>query len=121
MEEYRMFSNAKPVKSMRELSLGFSTEADKWFNCDRIYGDVDKAELLWRLGIEGEWDKWNPKLREKVLAEEDGKSRFFGQVPIGGFVCRLPSGGEDGDNLVRGNARARGLLLLRERADHLLR
>ena len=115
-EEYRLHD--KPVRSMRELSLGFSRRADAQFDTQRFYGNVDKAELLWRLGIKGFWDMWEPHLQKASLMKP---SKFFGKVPIQGSVCRLPSGigGLDGNNLERGHARAEGLRRLIAVMDNL--
>jgi len=88
-----------------EPQLLFGKEHDKLFNEDMEYGNCDKVELLYKLGIRGIWDGFNPNLR-KVCA----KSKYFGAVKRAGWVIRLPSGviAADVDNSARGRLRSEG-------------
>jgi hypothetical protein len=115
LTEKYVFGGGRSIIGPREMSLGFSRIADVRFDPCRCYGEVDKAELLWRLGIRGAWDMWNPEIRVRSLKRP---SRFSGKVPIGGAVCRLPAGnqGVEGTNHVRGAARRAGMLNLLRRA-----
>ena len=106
-EEYK-FSGGQTVVSTRECSLVFTRNADACFNEGLTYADVDKVELLWRLGIPGVWERWEHAKQSRALQT---KSSFYGQVKHAGFVCRLPSGDAEGDfdNMTRGQHRAKGL------------
>jgi hypothetical protein len=106
-------------REMREVTLGFSRRADMRFDERRRYGQVDKAELLWRLGIKGMWDLWEPHIKRESMKHT---SVYFKQVQIVGAVCRLPAGSRatEGDNHVRGAARRYGLARLLKSADRIL-
>jgi hypothetical protein len=113
-EEYH-FGEGRTIVGLRETSLAFTSKADVRFNEDLVYGQVDKVELMWRLGIPGPWDSWEPHIRAQALGN---LSKHAGSVKIAGSVVRLPSYSEgDGTNLVRGSTRRYGLQLLVIRAD----
>jgi len=77
------------------------------FNPDLEYGRVDKAELLFRLGIEGIWTRWIGAAVDKIPS----RIKLEHKPLPAGFVCRLPSGNVESDtnNQARGAARAEGL------------
>ena len=91
-----------------EFQLIFTRHADCFFDDDLVYGNEDKVELLYRLGIPGLWDHWNPYLYELATKKQ---STFYGEVKNSSFVCRLPSGNPeaDADNQLRGKLRKQGL------------
>ena len=93
---------------MTELQLAFTKHHDKEFNEDCMYGNADKVELLYRLGLLGLWDHWAPELRKKAVQDP---SKFYGEVKLIGYICILPSGNPEGDrhNLLRGSQRSQGL------------
>lgn len=101
------------VIASSEPQLVFTPQSDQFFDEKLIYGNFDKVELLWRLGISGIWDRWSKRTRQKALWR---KSEWFGTIKRGGFVCRLPSGVNEADsnNRTRGNLRNRGLETLVE-------
>ena len=114
-EEYRLSENEKVI-SLRECSIAFTKKHDCAFNDRLVYGQVDKAELMWRLGIPGAWDRWSPDLRDAALAKP---SKFYNRTRVCGHVIRLPSGDDSGDqdNLVRGSHRGEGIQRLLEAAN----
>lgn len=95
---------------LTELQLAVTKHADKKFNEDLLYGRADKVELLYRLGLLGLWDHWEPGLRKEAVKSP---SKFFGKVKVvlPGYVCRLPSGNTiaDHDNQIRGQHRMEGM------------
>lgn len=93
---------------LTEFQLAFTQHSDCLFDESLPYGREDKVELLYRLGIPGLWDHWNPKLYKDAEAI---KSKFSGKVNNASFVCRLPSGNiaGDKDNELRGQQRKQGL------------
>jgi len=93
---------------LTEFQLAFTQHADCLFDEALPYGREDKVELLYRLGIPGLWDHWNPKLYKDAKAK---KSKFSGVVNNASFVCRLPSGNAAGDkdNELRGEQRRQGV------------
>ncbi len=96
---------------LTELQLAFTPYADKRFNPELMYGKADKVELLYRLGLLGLWDRWEPELRAEVCKDP---SEFYGEVKKVGFVSRLPSGNAEADhnNQLRGAMRAAGIYTL---------
>ena len=117
-EEYR-FASGFTVMGLRELTIAFGEGHDVEFREDLTYGQVDKVEVLWRLGVPGPWDKWNPSIQVEAL---QNKSKHYGRCKLAGWVARLPSGNPEGDcdNLVRGRQRAEGLEKLVAQADDLV-
>ncbi len=101
------FGEASAV-GLTEFQLAVTKHADCFFDETLVYGREDKVELLYRLGISGLWDHWNPALYEKAATK---KSKFAGAVNNASFVCRLPSGNiaGDKDNELRGMQRKQGL------------
>ena len=107
-----LYSNYKFGKvsatGLTEFQLAFTKHADCFFNESLAYGREDKVELLYRLGIPGLWDHWNPGLYQESNTK---KSKFSGLVNNASFVCRLPSGNlaGDRDNELRGAQRKQGI------------
>jgi len=100
----------RAVYGMREPQLAFTKHADRTFNETLPYGRVDKVELLWKLGIAGAWDNWEPQIRKLALKEA---SKWWGTVPMCGWCIRLPAHSlRDGDILDRGHARSLALSAL---------
>jgi len=116
-EIYRRPNGAQLV-GPTEPQVAFGQRADIRFDTNRNYGTVDKAELLWRLGIPGPWDYWEPRVRQQSLQHP---SEYSGESMAAGWVARLPSGNPeaDGDSLKRGAARAAGVKNLLKRAAHV--
>jgi hypothetical protein len=102
------FDGGEKIIASTEPQLIFTKLSDCFFNESLIYGESDKTELLWRLGINGAWDYWDPSLREIALKNV---SLYFGDIKSAGYVCRLPSGNEkaDTDIIVRGIDRKQGI------------
>jgi len=102
------------VVSSREPYLIFKDGCEDRFDESLTYGKADKAELLYRLGVPGFWDRWEPLLRSEALRKP---SPNFGTVTLGGYAVRLPSythGGGGGNNRQRGADRKKGLQLFVE-------
>jgi len=98
-----------------EPQIAFCEGSDIMFDDTREYGQCDKAEVLWRLGVPGPWDHWNPRDRREALKRP---SEHFGQVLQAGWVFRLPSGNAeaDFDNVARGESRKVGVRRLTDAA-----
>jgi hypothetical protein len=81
----------RPV-AREEPQIAFRADATLEFNEDYFYGRRPKVELLWRLGVPGEWDHWK-------LEPWDLPSPLFaaqaGQFSTVGWVARLDSGRPD--------------------------
>lgn len=103
---------------LTELQLAVTKYHDCKFNENLMYGKADKVELLYKLGLLGLWDRWEPKLREEAVKNA---SAFYGKVVMCGFVCRLPSGNHkaDHDNQIRGGQRAEGVKRLLAKVENL--
>jgi hypothetical protein len=74
---------------VEEPQLIFRMDANEEFNEDFWYGRRDKVELLWRLGIPGDWDYWKDEFwdsKRLPLAADAGQYAFAG------WVARLFSG-----------------------------
>jgi len=107
------FQRGYKVYGVREPYLAFRPFIDIRFKEDQIYGKADKAELLYRLGLAGVWDRFEPQLRDAAL---ERKSKFFGTVKMAGYCIRLPDHVLPGDesNKVRSQLRSKGLVALIE-------
>lgn len=114
IKENYVFSNSSVI-ALRELAIAFGPHYDLKYNENLIYGRLDKAELLIKLGVPGIWDRWEPVIRDKAL---ESPSKYYGQCKLGGYLCRLPSGDPDGDNnsLIRGSNRMQGVRNLIKKA-----
>lgn len=113
-EEYH-FNGGVSRLGLAEPYLGITALCDVKFNEELDYGQVDKVELLWKLGMHGPWDYWEPQIREQAW----GKSKYAGSVKIQGWVVRLPTHevGATDNNLKRGHARNLGKIQLVQRVD----
>jgi len=93
-----------------ELQLALTSHSDQRFDESLMYGSADKVEFLYRLGLHGLWDHWEPSLK---LAAMNKKSKFYDSVRVAlpGYVCRLPSGNCEADhnNECRGKQRWAGV------------
>ena len=116
-EEYQIGHDR--VIGLRELTVVFGHKADKYYDKRLVYGMVDKVDLLWKIGVPGIWDRWEPQLRGCALGNA---SEFFGNVKMAGWVARLPSGNSeaDADNSVRGLQRREGVDNLVADVDELI-
>jgi hypothetical protein len=117
-EEYR-HGRGRVVIAMRELAIAFGLKHDCMFDPSLKYGQADKVELLWRLGVAGIWDHWEPEIKANSMRK---LSEHFGRVKMAGWVARLPSGNQlaDEDNMERGKTRSAGVPLLVERVNGML-
>ena len=99
----------RKVYGMREPYLAFTPQIDIRFNENLIYGKVDKVELMWRLGMRGPWDWWEPAIREEACKTEN-LSKFAGSVKMQGYAIRLPNHTSDDclDARARGHTRLKG-------------
>jgi len=99
------------IGTISEPQIIFSHDSKDEFDEDFSYGYLSKAELLFRLGVPGEWDRWDPAVKEKSL---ERRSDDFGSFTVAGHVWRLPSGNEyaEKDLQQRGLDRDRGIALL---------
>jgi hypothetical protein len=111
-----------------EPQLIFRNDAKERFNTDFRYGRRPKVEMLWRLGVQGEWDKWPRVGLYEVYQPSELSSDFGDETPPAGWVARLFSGNaalEQATNAQSNTIRARGinrsegveLLLIRTQAN----
>lgn len=106
-EEYRY--DFKRRIGLREPGIVFGKEATCRFNETYLYGQRDKIELLWRLGVRGVWDDWATAADiEQLTTNTD----TYGEgVGIASWVFILPSGNAEADenNQLRSTRRTEGL------------
>jgi hypothetical protein len=106
-------------RATEEPQILFRRDADEIFNERFVYGRFSKAELLVRLGVPGNWDRWPSAPWE---AETAPASRDAGQFATVGWVARLGSGepelevGRFSFDL-RGEARGEAILAMLEGLD----
>lgn len=84
-----MCRDEKKGRFLTEPQIAFRFDTTDMYDEDCIYGKVSKVNMLWRLGVPGIWDQWQPELREKAL---QNKSVGFGMYIKAGYVIRLSSG-----------------------------
>lgn len=101
-----------------EPQLIFRHDSGEEFDEAFGYGQGDKADLLCRLGVPGEWDQWDVDGKLKDLSMKRGHKEF-GSFAIAGRVWRLPSGnaGAERNILQREKYRRRGIILLMNKID----
>jgi hypothetical protein len=84
-----VFSRGGHTKAEGEPQVMFHRDAALAFDESYPYGRRDKVELLWRLGVKGDWDRWHDDPwdlpRPNAIAARQ-------QVGTTGWVMRLPSG-----------------------------
>jgi hypothetical protein len=82
------------------------------------YGQASKLDLLYRLGVPGEWDKWDHRTKELSMKR---RSKEFGSFVTAGHVWRLPSGTEGAERNIRRREayRERGIVLLMNKIDNI--
>jgi hypothetical protein len=110
-----------PIRQPVEPQIGFTRTTDVSFDEALVYSKCPKAELLWRLGVAGPWDRWEIDLQRETR-ERNGSSKYFGDrrlIPDAGFVCRLTSGNQHADSSIghRSAVRRVGLEDLEKLAD----
>lgn len=117
-EEWRF--PGQRVIGITEPQVVFTRHSDVFFDESFSYPHLDKVQLIWRLGLAGVWDRWCGEDRKKAL---QSPSKFYNEIKMGGFVCRLPSGVPmaDENNQVRGQLRSDGLKLMVARATETVR
>jgi len=90
MLDNRPLLEGRPIpKPVEEPQIIFRADAAEQFNVEFHYGHRDKVELLWRLGVDGEWsgyedDPWDQQ-RSPVSVDA-------AHVGTAGWVARLFSG-----------------------------
>jgi hypothetical protein len=110
-----------PIRQPVEPQIGFTRTTDVRFDEGLVYSKCPKAELLWRLGVAGPWDRWETELQRDTRAR-NGSSKYFADrrlIPDAGFVCRLTSGNKHADSSIghRSAVRRAGLEDLEKVAD----
>lgn len=109
---------SKPsVKISTEPQLILGNHPQLRFNESLPYGRVDKVELLWKLGVRGAWDAWEPEIYRITPKNILGR-----HPPTASYVCRLSPAGQfrtDLDIVARSKGRrAARPVLLRTVAKH---
>jgi len=120
IREAYQFPGGQEVIAVREPMIAFTSNHDARFDPELPYGKCDKCELLFRLGVPGIWDRWEPGIKKRALTEKP-ISKFYTHVKMVSYNCRLPSGkGKlDADNLKREAARKTGMMNAVDAADRL--
>ncbi|MGD6833883.1 hypothetical protein ACQCT5_17050 [Sutcliffiella halmapala] len=83
-----LFKNIKP-KAVDEPQIIFRKDSNEEFNEEFYYGRRDKVELLWRLGVPGNWNRWKDDPWDRNRLPLSKESRQFDKA---GWVARLSSG-----------------------------
>jgi len=99
----------KIIQAPTEPQIVFHSSSGDEFDENRGHDCADKAELLWRLGVPGIWDKWGlDKQKDESLKH---RSAEFGKFDMAGYVIRLPSGNRraDKNNVLRNINRLQGI------------
>jgi len=116
--EFRV--GGKLVKGPAEPQVVFGMQHDVVFNEKLPYAMVDKVELLWRIGLRGQWDAWEPHVR---VDAEKRPSKFYGQTKVGSVICRLGANTSDVqqeyDNQKRGRIRHAAMQAFVQQVNHL--
>lgn len=81
-------ANFRPPAS-EEPQIVFRRDSLLEFNPDYYYGHRPKVELLWRLGVSGQWDSWPVMPWDFPCPAYTEEAGAYGQA---GWVARLPSG-----------------------------
>lgn len=104
--------------SLCEPQIVFRNDSKDEFDEAFGYGQ-DKVDLLFRLGVPGEWDHWDESARKQKEQSLKKRSKEFGDFITAGRVWRLPSGNEGAErNSLRREAfRKRGVILLMSKID----
>lgn len=100
-----------------EPQLAFRSDSTALFDERLRYGNLNKVELLKRLGVPGIWDTW-PGTPWEQFDNDAGSER--GRYCLAGFLHRLPSGAPSGteqDNTTRWVARFKGVSSLSRQLD----
>lgn len=118
--ETTYFSGKREIKSPGEPQMTFGPDYDAVFNENLPYALVDKVELLWRIGLRGRWDDWEPHIRKQA---ETKKSKHYGKCRSAGVICRAGANTkelqQEQDNRIRGKRRHEGILNLVKFVDDL--
>lgn len=89
-----------------EPQLVFRRDAEEEFNEEFPYGRRPKVELLWRLGISGDWDSWPDDAWDLPRPRRCKRS---GLVEEAGWVARLFSGMADLETTTKSSLVGRGV------------
>ena len=122
IREAYQFPGGREVVGVREPMIAFTTNHDARFDPELVYGKCDKCELLFRLGVPGIWDRWEPQIKKRALTEKP-ISKHYTHSKMVAYNVRLPSGkGKlDHHNLKRGQARKEGMMKAVDLADKIHR
>ena len=60
--------NEQKIIGTNEFQIVFGKNAKLRYNESMSYGECDRADLLWRLGIPGVWDRYDPRKRAEILS-----------------------------------------------------
>lgn len=121
IREAYQFPGGQEVIGIREPMVAFTQNHDARFDPELVYGKCDKCELLFRLGVPGIWDRWEPAIKKRALTEKP-ISKFYTHVKMVSYNVRLPSGKGtlDHHNLKRGQARKEGMMKAVDLADEIV-
>ncbi len=72
-----------------EPQVIFRKDCGLTFNEDYFYGRRPKVELLWRLGVPGDWDQWKIEPWDLSCPKYSSKAELYA---LSGWVARLNSG-----------------------------
>ncbi len=109
-------------EAAEEPQIVFRRDAKEEFDEAVPYGRRPKVELLWRLGVPGDWDRWYDDAWDLPRAEPSAEAHQFAQA---GWVARLASGRPDLETasksslIGRGQARVEAIIATLGHADEL--
>jgi Alginate lyase len=121
VDNLALLDTALKPEAAEEPQLIFRNDAALSFDERFPYGRRPKVELLWRLGVAGPWDTYNPD-----PTDFPRPARIFGgKVPQAGWVARLSSGMPDLEfgeraNSLRNAARADAIIAFIDDIDRRL-
>ncbi len=92
---YKYGKRRKHVMGSTEPQICLTKNSDRLFTEGMEYGNANKVDMLWMLGVNGPWWAWSPILQARANKR---MSIYKGKIRSYGFVCRLPSGSKQGDS-----------------------
>ena len=106
IDNQQLLAHGFVPEAMEEPQLVFRRDAKEEFDEAVPYGRRPKVDLLWRLGVPGDWDRWYDDAWDLPRPKRSPEARQFAQA---GWVARLFSGRSDLETASKGSLKGRGL------------